>query len=267
MKANEFERALGRLVDGELSQSEFNQLEVCLQSSAEARENYLQFIALHDGLDSELQSLSSAQTSVVPVVPIDEILKRQHKRNLSIALFVAAAVVLMTFYPLAMWLIDGEQSPAVTYRVAHSSSYSVSGRQGDKDVFQIEKGEHVILEQGSMELSFSNGVRSVVNGPAEFTLLDDDVLEMKRGVGWFQVPQQAIGFRVITESLEVVDLGTEFGVLAGAQIRDEVHVLKGKVCSKSLLVEGVEVELSAGDARVVSLSGGLRAIDLAPNAF
>jgi hypothetical protein len=267
MNQNEFESALSKLVDGKLSPSEFDQLELCLQSSAEARENYLQFIALHDGLDSEMQRLSSAQMIGTPVVPIDEILKRQNKRNLYTAMIVAAAVVLLTFFPLRIWLITEDQSPGVTYRVAHSSNYSVSGRATDEEIFHIEKGEHVILEQGSMELSFRNGVRSVINGPAEFTLLDGDVLEMNRGVGWFQVPQQAIGFKVITESLEVVDLGTEFGVLAGSHIRDEVHVLKGKVRVKPLLIKGLEIDLSAGEARVVSLSGDLSPIDLAPNAF
>jgi hypothetical protein len=267
MKQAEFEETLSKLVDGRLSSGEFSQLEACLQSSEQARVSYLQFMALHDSLESEMQSLSSAQMSGTSVVPIDEILKRQNKRNIYTAMFVAAAVALMTFLPLSIWLIDEDLSPAVSYRVAHGSNYSVSGRGTDDKIFHIEKGENVILEQGSMELSFRNGVRSVVNGPADFTLLDHGVLEMKRGVGWFKVPEQAIGFKVITESLEVVDLGTEFGVLAGAKIRDEVHVLKGRVHSKSLLIEGVEVELGAGDARAVSLNGGLRSIDLAANAF
>ncbi|MFC4992127.1 LamG-like jellyroll fold domain-containing protein [Rubritalea tangerina] len=267
MKKAEFESLLSKLVDERLSAEEFGRLEQCLLRSKKAREQYFQFIATHDALDSELQSIVPGSVGAAPIVPIDEIVRRQHRRNLNVALGVAAAVVLVSIFTMRAWLLDESVEPALTYRVAPSSSYTVADRKQGDQVYQLEKGARVSIEQGSMELSFRNGVRSVVNGPAQFTLVEEDKLELSEGVAWFQVPAQAVGFTVRTESMEVVDLGTEFGVIAGEGVLDEVHVLKGSVTGRAIGSGEVASTLYAGQARMVNRAGRLEEIDLQPNAF
>ncbi len=43
------------------------------------------------------------------------------------------------------------------------------------------------------------------------------------------VPPQAVGFTIGSPNLDVVDLGTEFGLQVEAEGKTEVHVFKGKV--------------------------------------
>ncbi len=74
-------------------------------------------------------------------------------------------------------------------------------------------------------------MKALVEGPAEFILKSKDRVDLKYGTAWFQVPEGAQGFTVSTQNMEVVDLGTEFGVLIREEEghRDQVHVIKGLV--------------------------------------
>jgi hypothetical protein len=84
------------------------------------------------------------------------------------------------------------------------------------------------LESGLAQVAFYSGVRVVIEGPAELQLVSLIEAVCPTGRLLAQVPPQARGFRLKTDQLSVVDLGTEFAIDA-SRARTEVHVFKGKV--------------------------------------
>ncbi|MBX7211032.1 MAG: FecR family protein [Verrucomicrobiaceae bacterium] len=85
------------------------------------------------------------------------------------------------------------------------------------------------LAGGRMGLSFAGGAQLVVEGPAQLSLLSPSRARLNGGKAAAHVPEGARGFTVETPGVEVVDLGTEFGVSVGPSGVSDVHVFKGEV--------------------------------------
>lgn len=85
------------------------------------------------------------------------------------------------------------------------------------------------LASGRMGLSFAGGAQLVVEGPAQMSLLSPSRARLLGGKAAAHVPEGARGFTVETPGVEVVDLGTEFGVSVGPSGVSDVHVFSGEV--------------------------------------
>ena len=84
------------------------------------------------------------------------------------------------------------------------------------------------FESGTIEMLFFNGVRSVIEGPADLLLVNDSQVFCRRGKWSVTVPPSGIGFEIQTPHGTIRDLGTQFfAAVAGEQC--DVHVLKGSV--------------------------------------
>jgi len=70
----------------------------------------------------------------------------------------------------------------------------------------------VKLKAGFLNLEFDNGAEVVIEGPAEFQIVNEMNMQVKAGKLRANIPESAHGFTIKTEQLDVVDLGTEFGV-------------------------------------------------------
>lgn len=84
------------------------------------------------------------------------------------------------------------------------------------------------FESGTVELLFFNGVRAVVEGPAEIILMNEFQVFCRRGYWSVDVPPQGVGFEIQTPHLVVRDLGTKFFTSIDGNLCD-VHVLQGRV--------------------------------------
>jgi len=89
------------------------------------------------------------------------------------------------------------------------------------------------LETGLAEVTFDNGIRTVLAGPAELELIDSMHAYLHGGRVVFHVPQSAIGFTLETTEAEVIDLGTEFGVHSGQIVGTELQVYQGEVVAEA----------------------------------
>lgn len=251
----ELDNTLSRLMDQELNHIEFQALEELLVQSAEARAHYFEYIQLHHALDTRhrrpVQSLPGAS-----VISMDEVIKREKRRQVKAAIGIAAAVVILFAIVLGLRSIQTDpptlafqSAPGSLFTLTHDSSSSIP------EGYVLEKGSRLKVSQGTVELRFASGVKSIVEAPADMTLHDDNTLYMNRGTAWFEVPKEAIGFRVKTKNMEVVDLGTEFGVLTHKDSPDEVHVFTGKVKATALRGIQQEITLAAGHARTLQPGG------------
>ncbi len=82
---------------------------------------------------------------------------------------------------------------------------------GGAITFQEASGEAGI-GAGLVELTFASGVRTVIEGPATFQVLDGNQMRLSRGRLVADVPKGAEGFTVLYPHGRLVDLGTEFGM-------------------------------------------------------
>jgi hypothetical protein len=130
------------------------------------------------------------------------------------------------------------------------------------------------IAAGVLGIEFYNGARMTLEGPADVELVKVDEVICHTGKLRVQVPHVARNFRVLTERLDVLDLGTEFGLEAGPDRATEVHVFDGKVAwvergpqttpaPKEELVAGQAIRLNpVGVARISAradefVSGGM----------
>jgi hypothetical protein len=93
----------------------------------------------------------------------------------------------------------------------------------------LRKGQRLELAKGLAEITFDSGALLVLEGPASLDLNSAWDATVRRGTVKASVPAQAMGFRISNPSVEVVDLGTEFTMIADASGAADVLVLRGMV--------------------------------------
>lgn len=87
----------------------------------------------------------------------------------------------------------------------------------------------VAIRSGLIELTYGSGVRVTLEGPADFTVKDEEAGLLTHGKLAATVPKGAEGFRVDYAAGSVVDLGTEFVMDAKTDGSTELGVFEGKV--------------------------------------
>ncbi|MCB1133410.1 MAG: hypothetical protein KDN05_19980, partial [Verrucomicrobiae bacterium] len=85
-------------------------------------------------------------------------------------------------------------------------------------------------------------------------------IDLGGGVTKFQVAKGSEGFRVTTPDLEVVDLGTAFGIDDTLDGLPEVHVMDGKVRATARRGRRESAVIRAGNAGAIGAAGTLRPI-------
>ena len=87
----------------------------------------------------------------------------------------------------------------------------------------------VVLQSGVAELTFNSGARVFLEGPAKLSLEHSNRGYLEYGRLTAEVPSRASGFVINTPRLNVVDIGTRFGVSVAPNGDTEVHVMQGVV--------------------------------------
>ncbi|GAA5494496.1 hypothetical protein Rhal01_00657 [Rubritalea halochordaticola] len=230
-----------RLWDKTISADEFEELNAMMLADPQVRDLYYEYVSLEQGLKFHLSNASHK-----PGIPglASFLLAMQSRRNRKIAMVSALAAMIVLGFALSLFFID-RSVDQINYKVTPGTivqfSSSDERQTGEPGVFMV--GTTMVISQGVVELDFESGVKSVVSGPAKLTLYAEDRLAMDYGTGWFRVPKEAVGFAVTTKELEVIDLGTEFGVISDLNEPDQVHVLDGSVKVKSLRGQRQELVL------------------------
>jgi hypothetical protein len=251
----ELNRLIQELLDGTISPQDLPLLETELASNESARELYLDTVEIHSLLDARV-SVHSLKTNVVP---IERIIRCQKRKAFRIAVLSAAALLILGLITMQLFMVK-ERPPTLTFETAPGTQFDITHSMTGDDApigMTMEKGSRLMLSHGTVELSFGTGVKSIVIAPADMTLHDDNKLYLNQGTAWFHVPEGAEGFQVTTDDLDIVDLGTEFGVIATPNDHDELHVFKGKVKVAALRVRKESNTLTAGQARRIDPIGRL----------
>lgn len=261
------------LLDGTIIESEFKKLEDELASNPEARKLYYSYVALNQGLDYRLSRTSqiapSPNTHNIQRLA-ESRLKRQRTRAHRWSLASAAAIVLITLVTMRFFFIQSDApEPKLEFATSPGTLFTLTHNESENtpEGLILQKESRLQISQGAVELNFTTGVRAIVLGPADITLHDDNQLYMSSGIGWFHVPKQAQGFTVVTRELNIIDLGTKFGVISDPLKDDEVHVIQGKVKVEALHGVKKDTLLTTGQAAAVRPFGRFHTKKLQPETF
>ncbi len=126
------------------------------------------------------------------------------------------------------------------------------------------------LESGLAELEIYNGVTLYLEGPVDLDLVSLELAHLHSGKIRASVPEEAEGFTVTTDSMRLVDRGTEFAIAAGSDGVSKVHVFDGLVdlfpAEDAGQPSGVR-SVSEGESVEIGPSFDARDTDLNPDEF
>jgi hypothetical protein len=124
---------------------------------------------------------------------------------------------------------DGAAIAAPFARVTDSKFLLFAKSERSLDVGQpLEPGRVTILG-GAVEMTLRNGVTIVLEGPGDLDLRGELEAFLHAGNVVVRMPEGMKGFRLDTATTDVLDLGTEFAVKAGAGFVTDVQVYDGAV--------------------------------------
>lgn len=274
MISEALEQTIYQCLDGELSTGEREILFHELEKDPEALMMYCRCASL----DASMQRLANHQlhledhTGNVPILTTSANTVMTRKTKVALTAVAVAAVVtiggLRTMQSLQP-LQDQNPTPLVSFNPTPETQYTlIHDEEANLSMeTSLQAGSQLKLSQGSIELTFKSGVKSIITAPTDLVLDDGHTLTLNTGRAWFQVPEQAVGFTVRTKGLDVIDLGTEFGVIAKLDGHDEVHVFKGEVKASRPGSKKQAVKLVAGQARRSDSTGQLVVIKPSSKSF
>ncbi len=122
------------------------------------------------------------------------------------------------------------------------------------------------LQSGSVQIEFLRGAQVILTGPAELRIDGENAAFLKSGKASAEVPEAAHGFSLGAPGMEVVDLGTAFGLEVPAGGSPEVHVFTGEVTVAKEGSQQAPQRLQERQAKRLE-DGAFRDIPSRPDAF
>lgn len=268
-----FEDLLRRVMDATTPEAAaLQELEALLRADPVLRGEYVTQMHVDALLAWELgaeRDMALAMPTARPLSPA-----RHRLRHAGLALSAAAALALVfgaglfwgsrpappTSAPAAAVLIEGEDCewllPAGAGRPAFGSSFF--------------SGESLHIASGVARLAMRSRAGIAVEGPAQLQLLSGNEVLVRQGRVSAYAPEEAIGFRLLTPGVEILDLGTRFGAQVRADGSTDVHVFEGEVSVQGQAhpAQTAAERVTTGQARRYAATGSRgRDITLAPEFF
>lgn len=249
MSFRQDEELLQALFDHLITETEFEQLEGRLLDDEEFRSLFHDYARLHHVLSEEFEGQSQVGSPRLRAFR-----PAQVPRRLFVQSFLSAAAIVVALLVAAYFVTVTVQKPGPVTGVVFGpdTSAAILHEEGGSSLTELREGSTLTVEHGTVALSLPSGVRALVEGPAEVVGQEDNSLRLLSGRAWFDVPSEAVGFTCLTPSLEVVDLGTRFGIHSGDGQPDSVHVLKGEVRVTPVGFAGQAATIGAGEGLVWS---------------
>src|SRR4051794_27737875 len=251
-------RLVGALCDGTITSDDTGQLDALLTKNEQARRFYNNYMFLHAELYSQhaagpIADLGLRVVDSNAANPKSEIRTPKYARWFAIAaaLFGVAAVSSwatytatrgrMTRVPVVAQVPSGNGATDVARITATRNCMWAESAKNLGFGSRLASGERLDLANGLVEITFNDGAVVVLEGPANFDVDSPGRAALHEGRLTAVVPERAHGFQVATARMNVVDLGTEFGLMAEAEGTAEVHVFNGLVKAQLLDERGNQV--------------------------
>lgn len=235
-------------------------LEALLREDPSAQELYLDYAQLHADLHWDEARQNAIEPLLMPT--------RLHPLGVWRWLGIAAAVALLA--ATGGWLMTRSPeavSPSDSTPTFALLTNSTDAAWGATDLptrlgSELAAGE-VTLSSGTAQLMFHDGAVVELIAPVTFVIVDAAHARLISGRMSAYVPERAHGFTVMTDRVNVVDMGTEFGVEVDDLVT-HVHVFNGQVVMQ---YGSQRIPLSAGEARTLGAGGEVTSLTAAPERF
>ena len=89
--------------------------------------------------------------------------------------------------------------------------------------------ETMRLQEGLVKVKFDHGTEVILEAPCDINFLSPNKMRLDLGRLYAKVTQKGQGFTVAAPGCNIVDRGTEFGVIVTKEGQSETHVLDGQV--------------------------------------
>lgn len=195
-------------------------------------------------------------------------ISRQIRKSTIISLITAAAAIVL----LILFVRFAPPKSGIEVAILFDSinaEWGMIDTDMQKGVRFVTGSRDLYLKKGIVELLFNNGSKVTFEGPAEFQILSNDVINLNYGRVYAVVSKAGYGFQVCTGDSKIIDLGTEFGVQKDLHGKIELHVMKGKTC----LISGsgnqnIDIDVLANSAvRLNTETGRMDNIDCDKQLF
>ncbi|WP_425399995.1 FecR domain-containing protein [Aeoliella sp.] len=121
---------------------------------------------------------------------------------------------------------------------------------------RFDVGQSIAIDAGVVSLMMDNSAEIKLEGPADFRLTSAEKAVLSKGNLVARCGPEAVGFQVESPDVDVVDLGTEFGVSVREGQHTDVVVYDGKVdLTTRVGANPLERRLTAGEALQISHLG------------
>jgi hypothetical protein len=234
MTPERFDCLLSGLVDGTLTAEELQTLEAVLAADEAAQRRHVEFMLLHGmlawgragGREYREEGAASASEVFLPATAPATGLNRSRFARAAVAALAIGVLGLVFLWAPWSGEADGEIA-RLTKSVAcrWSEASSVSEEQP-----VLRSGDTVVFSEGLAEVTFRNGSRLVLAGPAHVEVRSAQEVALRRGTLCARIAPKARGFTVLASELRIVDRGTEFGVrVDDSQNSAAIVVFQGEV--------------------------------------
>jgi hypothetical protein len=206
--------------DGTITAEETARLESMLRESEAARLFYVAYMDLH----GDLLWQGRDRTATLPE-------PAGGARTFRVRWYGLAAMAAAVFVGLvvAAFAVLRGTGPAPIGHLAGAVDCRWESDAGPAPGQALYPGQDLRLEGGVAEIALATGATVTLQQRARVRLASAGAIDLREGTLWAGVPEEAKGFTVRTPGAEVVDQGTEFGVLAEPAGATEVHVFRGRV--------------------------------------
>ncbi len=216
----------GAVVDGTLTDAQRERLSEWLRGSEDARTFYVRALAQSASLHTYAAEMQSEPGN-----------RMDRPARPAVIYWIFGSLAAAAVLAFGLWVTTNSRATA---EAARKTEYvaRLTGTKGSEWARhaqplatgdRLQRGQRLDLAKGRAEIMFDSGARVVLEGPASLDLNSAWDSTLRRGTITAMVPPEAIGFRISNRSVEVVDLGTEFTMIAEASGAAEVLVLKGEV--------------------------------------
>jgi ferric-dicitrate binding protein FerR (iron transport regulator) len=213
------------VVDDAINDTKKARLSQWLATSEDARQFYVKAMGLSASLHhyaSEMQTEARDAAVRGKVVHVGIWWR-------SVMLAAAACIAILLWFQFRPKASTDLQSVEYVARVTGSSNCEWASAQSLQPGDRLHKGQQLNLVKGLAEITFDSGAQVILDGTATLDVNSAWDATLRRGTIKAHVPPEAVGFRVSNHAVEVVDLGTEFTMIADNNGAAEVLVLKGEV--------------------------------------
>jgi hypothetical protein len=259
---------MGALCDGTLDAAGCERLDALVTTDEAARRSYNNYMFLHAELYSqhacEEQGAGSGEQGSVELRSL-RAGSSATPGKLQTATWLAIAAALVGVAAVSSWVTFAAtrnlntaaappaSSPEETLTNKDTAAASVAqitatrnclwqgSTQGVGFGSRLHAGQRLELAAGLIEIKFDDGAAVVLEGPATFDVRARSQAHLVEGRLSAVVPRRATGFEVATSRVNVIDVGTEFGLTADAEGATEIHVFNGLVKAQLLDERGKQV--------------------------